>query len=260
MSILDRLNLLIRSNVNDSLGRTGHPSSRKVLGEIEAGIRDARRQQIELRRGEKMLIEQIREAREKADTWEERAMLALRQGDEELAREALVMKNRATIETRRLRDQLDDHRSHIKDLERALEALEMKLEGRRTRISAISTSASPQKQLSDWDRRLQERQKREESSRPSGGPSSSFQEQDESRFDTSKTFREMDRMASKIDSMEAELEAMRELGEGDPRRTELERKFREMENRGRSTAPGRESRSSRPPIDDDLSDLKKMFE
>ncbi len=274
MSILDRLNLLIRSNINDTLGRQGSGSARRALSEMEGSLRQARRRQAELRRGEKQLIAQVREARDKADQWEDRAMMALRDGDEELAREALVVKNRAMRDARQLRDQLDDHRAHMQDIERALEALEHKLEGTRSRMRAISrekkdTSGDRSPRLGDdrkgarWDRKLEQR------GRSTSRSAASDPELSES-FDTSREFSEMNRMASKIDGMEAEIEAMRELDDisgGDSRRAELERIFRSMEQRGRPSRDDRKRRGSRdrdrsdePPIDDDLADLKKKFE
>lgn len=272
MSIMDRLNLLIRSNLNDTLGKHGSGSGRRALSEMESSLRDARRRRAELRRGEKQLIDQIRKAREKSDQWEERAMMALRNGDEDLAREALTVKNRALRDARQLRDQLDDHRAHIQDIERALEALEHKLEGARNRMRALSDRErrpstasnkrlSGQRRASKWDEEFRRRNK------PQDGDSAVDPERSET-FDTSREFREMDRMASKIDGMEAEIEAMRELGDigGESRRAELERIFRSMEQRGRptdkrgDTKRSDESPSGEPPVDDDLADLKKKFE
>lgn len=277
MSILDRLNLLIRSNLNDTLGRHGRTSARKALSDMESSLRDAKRRQAQLRRDEKRLVEQIRETREKAERWEERAMLALQNDDEELAREALLVKNDAVRKARQLRDQLDDHRAHIQDIERALEALEHKLEGTRSKIRAMSEdkkkSAPPSRRKpsgnragAEWDERLR---RRKESRSQAPTPEPADPEVSET-FDTSTTFREMDRMASKIDGMEAEIEAMRELDDigGDGRRAELERIFRSMEGRRRpsgesrrkQTTSDRADRADEPPLDDDLADLKKKFE
>ena len=273
MSILDRLNLLIRSNLNDSLGRHGSKSARRALSDMESSLRDARRRQAELRRDEKRLIEQIRDEGERAEQWEDRAMLALRSDDEELAREALLVKNKAVNKARQLRDQLDDHRAHMQDIERALEALEHKLEGTRSKMRALSddkqqSSSSSRRASSSgdgagakWDERLR---KRSESRR--GSTSTPPDPEVSESFDTSGTFREMDRMASKIDGMEAEIEAMRELDDigTDSRRAELEQKFRSLEGRGRSRRQSsdteRRRRSDEPPLDDDLADLKKKFE
>ncbi len=273
MSILDRLNLLIRSNLNDSLGKHGSRSARQALSDMEGSLREARRQQADLRRGEKQLIAQVRQAREKADQWEDRAMMALRDGDEELAREALIVKNRAMRDARQLRDQLDDHRAHMQDIERALEALEHKLEGTRNRLRARSRDSRRRSQRSSkrlprqgdedaWDAEMRRRarKRRSASSASSLPPDPDVSE----TFDTSREFGEMDRMASKIDGMEAEIEAMRELDDigGDSRRAELERIFRSMEQRGGPEKDDRSSRrrSQKPPVDDDLADLKKKFE
>ena len=67
MSILDRLNLLIRSELND-LGR-GSTSFRSAMSEMEDSLRAARRQKAELRRSEAALVKQIREIRDKANRW-----------------------------------------------------------------------------------------------------------------------------------------------------------------------------------------------
>ncbi len=291
MSILDRLNLLIRSNINDATGRT---SPRRALSEMENSLRDARRQRVELKRGEAQLIRQIRETRERADQWEERAMLALRRGEEDLAREALIVKNKAMREAENLRDQLDDQRAYLQDIERALEALEAKLEGTRARLRASSSPGprrSGEPRLSDWDREMERRRRQREAgeapssesrssecrsseSRSSGSRSAPPRSTEprrapvdpdiDDRFDTSRSFSEMNRMASKIDSMEAEIEAIRELDDLDPRRSELESIFRRMEG-GQRPSSGRDGRrddrrSDRRDSDDDLADLKAKFE
>ena len=274
MSILDRLNLLVRSNLNSSLGRHGSRSGRSALAEVESSLREARREQAKLRRGEAQLIAGIRTARDKADQWEDRAMLALRNGDEDLAREALRVKNEAMREAGRLREELDDHRSHIQDLERALEALEHKLEGTKSRLRAASqdqrrSSSTGSRRLSGgvdeskWEEEFRRRAKARGQG-PSDGPRPVDPEINPT-FDTSRKFSEMDRMASKIDGMEAEIEAMRELSDigGDGRAAELESIFRSLEGRGRpKKSRGRDERkrSDEPPIDDDLADLKKKFE
>lgn len=273
MSILDRLDLLIRSNLNDALGKR---SAKSALTEMESSLREARRRQAELRRTEQELIEQIRRVRDRADQWEDRAMLALKNDDEELAREALVVKNDAMREARKLRDQLDDHREHLQDIERALEALEHKLEGTRKRMKVQSdeerrrlksSSESGDGKAAQWDEKMRRRTGRS----PAGSETSPpVAPETSGTFDTSEKFREMDRMASKIDGMEAEIEAMRELDDigGDSRRAKLERIFRSLEGRGRPDGEQRKRsqpedegrRDDEPPIDDDLSDLKKKFE
>ncbi len=239
MSLLDRLNLLIRSEIND-LSRGDR--LRGAMRDMESSLRDAKRQQIEVRRSEKRLVAQIREQRDKADRWEDRAVLALKSGDEELAREALIMKNRALAESDRLREELEQQRAYLQDIDRALEALEMKLEGAKGRVRSRSSSNRKVSDEAAWDREL-ERRMGDRGEEPTG-------ELDDLRasFGTERSFREFDRMSSKINEMEADIDAMRELSGDDwidPRRRELEDIFSKMEKKKKT--------------DDDLSDLKKKF-
>ena len=139
MSLLDRLNLLIRSEIND-LSRGDR--LRGAMRDMESSLRDAKRQQAEVRRSEKRLVAQIREQRDKANRWEERAVLALKNGDEDLAREALLMKNRSLAESDRLREELEEQRAYLQDINRALEALEMKLDGAKGRMRSSHTRSS----------------------------------------------------------------------------------------------------------------------
>ena len=88
-----------------------------------------------MRREDKQLAEAVRRARDKADQWEERAVMALKSDEEDLARDALVVRNEALEEAERLREDLEEHRMYLRDVESALEALEMKLEGARGRSS-----------------------------------------------------------------------------------------------------------------------------
>lgn len=249
MSLLDRLNLLIRSEMNDIARKDRF---RSAMGEMESSLKEARRHRVELRRSEKRLVEQIREARDKATRWEDRAVLALKNGDEDLAREALIMKNRTLDDVNRLRDELDDYRAQLKDLERALEALEMKLEGTRGRVESAGRprkagGGSRTRTEADWDAEMTRR-------RRGAGRDDSREYLDpiddhDANFGADGTFREFDRMSDKIQAMDADAAAMDELSGddwADPRKKELEEIFGRMEKKKRT--------------DDDLEDLKKKFQ
>jgi phage shock protein A len=298
MGILKRLNRLVRSEFNDALERSDGRAARSALDEMESSLREARRRQSEMRRNEEELIEAIRSARQKADEWEERAMLALENDDEELAREALQVKNESVRRAERLREELRNVRSHVQDIETSLDALEMKLQSHKKRLRregdderADSLPSSDRDRSSDWDDRLERRREGDDSRDRSDARASSSErgggdsvEPDE-EFETDGTFQEFDRMAGKIDQMEAEIEATRELSDdlGDSRRSKLERIFRRMEDeagrkrrsegrdesdrdrrRSRKRTKDRERRSQRDASDggetrrerDDLSGLK----
>lgn len=282
MSILNRLNRIIRSNVTDI--RTGGQSGSidRAVGEMETSLKEARRQRARLRQQEKKLIAAIRRSRDKADEWEERAMMALKRNAEDLARDALIARNDALDEAARLREELEEQRRYMQDIESALEALEMKLEGTRSKLRASSPSRSSRRisDESEWDaefrRRVQGRSGDSGGSGASSGPSSERRRQagirsrsyeSEESFDTDKIFSEMDRMGSKIDEYTAEVEAMRELSDEnlrDPGRTRLEERFRDLEGRSQTRElKDRAEREDRGDYDrdrDNLADLKKKFE
>ena len=276
-SILDRLNLLVRSNLNE-LSDGLRPGSSGPLRDMESSLRDARRQLAELRTNETSLSRRIRELRDKADSWEDRAVLALNSGDEDLAREALMIKNETMREAERLRDQLDDHRAYIRDMQTSLEALEMKIDGARGRLqsrerdrgarrAAPSGRSTTRRGERDWDAEMRRRM----SDRGEGYPRDRDRDDDrppsrQGRYEgplaatdgdlsdgvtnSHRAFREFDRMSRTIDAMEAQVDAASELADVDdplvdPRRVELDRIFDRMEKRKRT--------------DDDLSDLKARF-
>ena len=254
MSILDRLNLLIRSNISDASSSSSRSGWRSTMRDMETSLRDARRQLAELRVNERKLVGQVRAERERADQWEDRAMLALRNTEEDLAREALTMKNRVMREVERLHEQLDEHRAYMRDIESSLEALEMKLDGTRGRMSAERTASSPGRSSQgergerDWDAEMRKRMQGNAPEARGGGRRDSGRAESFERFDTEPTFREFDRMSHKISGMEAEIDAIRELSDDDlmdPRKRELDDIFNKMESKRR--------------VDDDLSDLKRKF-
>lgn len=275
MSILDRLNLLVRANFNESLGSGRSDSARSTFNDMESSIRDARRELAQVRVGERQLIDLLRQERERAEKWEDRAMLALRHGDEDLAREALVAKNASVRELERLRDQLDGQRSHIRDIEKALEALEFKIDGARGRVQARGGSTTGgARDERDWDAEMRRRLDRRDDAPPrqdnpprersydgwagsspssssSSSSSSSYRPSRSGHFDTDEAFSHIDRIESKISHIEAQVDAARALSASaddelmDPRKVELERIFKDMEHKKRES--------------DDLSDLKKRF-
>ena len=266
MSFLDRLNRIVRSNISDLRGDSRPQSLDRVLGEMESSLRDARREKAQLRKAEKKLVARIRQARDKADQWEERAMMALKKGEEDLAKDALVVRNEALDEAAGLREELEEHRMYLQDIDSALEALEMKLEGTRSRLraSAPSSSGRPRnlRHESDWDREFRRRVqgRGEEASGPTpSGRRRSAAAGDEGDFGAGRILDEMDRMGSKIDAYEAEVEAMRELSDenlSDPERARLERRFRDLEGRrGGERREGKDVDSGR----DNLADLKEKF-
>lgn len=148
MSVLARLNRLVRSNLNDLSSRAAR---RDVVSQVREGLDEARAQQVQTRIAERRLATEYERLLDECAAWEHRAELALRKGDEPLARQALLRKNRNDRRAEAVKKQLDTERSHLVDLDRTLQAVELKIGGLRDRGigQAPRPAASPRASMAE---------------------------------------------------------------------------------------------------------------
>lgn len=92
MGIFDRLSRLLRSNLNDAITQAEHPE--KMLNQI---IEDMREQLVRAKQevavaiaDERKLRSQFEDERKQGADWEQRAVLAVRENRDDLARQALM--------------------------------------------------------------------------------------------------------------------------------------------------------------------------
>lgn len=128
MGLIDRIWRLIRSNIN-SMAQAEDPE--KVLCQL---VMDMQEDLIHLRQAVAQAIACQKRAERKclqvettADQWRARAQLALVQGDEMLARQALVRRQPYSETARALREQIAQQRSLVGKLRQDLQALEQKI-------------------------------------------------------------------------------------------------------------------------------------
>jgi phage shock protein A len=205
MGIFSRLASLIKANLNDLINRSEDPE--KMLNQI---VLDMGEQLIEARKqvassiaDEKRLERQAQEEGAKAAEWERRAMLAVRAGDENLAKEALARKKEHETLRAQFQEQWQKQNQAVEQLKLALRALNNKIE-----------EAKRKKNL------LIARKKRAEAQKSISETMSGLK--------NASAFEAFDRMAGNIERMEAEAEATSELHEqftGDT----LQHKFTELE-------------------------------
>ena len=92
MGIFDKLSRLIKSNLNDLISRAEDPE--KMLNQIILDMRDqlskAKREVAGAIADERRLRQQLDEEVKQTRDWEQRAMLAVREGRDDLAKQALV--------------------------------------------------------------------------------------------------------------------------------------------------------------------------
>src|ERR1700722_1784739 len=100
MGIFDRMGKVIQSNLNGLLDKA--EDDKKLielnLDEMDAQIKAGHVEVIQAVAAEKQLKKKVDELRADVDRWDKRAELALKSGDESLAREALKQKKRVTGE------------------------------------------------------------------------------------------------------------------------------------------------------------------
>ena len=205
MGIFSRLGTLIKSNLNDLISRAEDPQ--KMLNQLVADMQnqlvEAKKQVAisiaDLKRLEKQRDEQV----ELTQEWERKAMLAVRAGDDNLAREALKRKA--------------EHEAHaaefIKQTQLQKEAVD-KLKDQLRNLNDKIEEAKRKKNI------LIARQKRAEAQK-------AIQETLQGLSDTS-AFDTFERMAQKVDQIEAESEAAVDLSNeltGDT----LQQKFKALE-------------------------------
>jgi phage shock protein A len=129
MSLFDRLGRLVRANVNDAVSKAEDPA--KIL---EQSVMDMQDNFVKMKEAvaqsianQRRIEQQYKNNQKEADTWQQRAQLALQKGDENLAREALVRKKSFADTAAALKAQYDQQTGQVDGLKKQLMAVEAKI-------------------------------------------------------------------------------------------------------------------------------------
>lgn len=205
MGFFGRLATLIKSNLNDLISKSEDPEKmlNQVIVDMNQQLVEAKKQVAVAIADEKRLQKQYNNEKSVTDDWHKKAMLAVRAGDDELAKEALTRKKEHESLAISFEDQWRKQQVAVNQLKTALRALNNKIEEAKRKKNVLIA-----------------RQRRAEAMK-------SIQETMSGLSDNS-AFETFDRMAEKIDQIEAEAEAGAELSEeytGDV----LKQKFNRLE-------------------------------
>jgi phage shock protein A len=205
MGIFSRLAQLIKSNLNDLISRSEDPEKmlNQVVLDMNNQLVEAKKQVAASIADEKRLAKQYEQEAANSQEWERRAMMALRAGNEALAKDALARKREYDELTTTLRDQWTKQKAAVDQLKTALRLLNDKIEEAKRKRNVLIA-----------------RKKRAEAQKAIQETMSGLR--DQSAFET------FDRMSQKIDQIEAEAEAQADLAEeysGDT----LARQFQQLE-------------------------------
>ncbi|MGB7476817.1 MAG: PspA/IM30 family protein, partial [Polyangiales bacterium] len=221
MGIFSRLNRVIKSNLNALVDQAEDPD--KMIGQtvtdMKSALKRARKDLIEALGSAKRLEKKERELEQGALDWEQKAILALEQEDDDLAREALRRKARALKDAKEVRARAAAQATAADAMKAQLERIEEKLDDLKARQKTLAAQVRqaraqrPDPELTSGDRL-------------GGG-----------------AFTDLERMADQIDQLDAEVEA-HELLE-DPKRATMDARFRALE-----------SEEGEDDVDDELAALK----
>jgi len=210
MAIFKRLTDVVKANINDLISKAEDPE--KMLNQM---LIDMNEHLIEAKKGvasaiadEKRLERQLQENLDKSNEWEQKAMLAVKAGKEDLAKQALVRKQEYVGYANELKPQYDQQAAAVAKLKESLRMLQDKID-----------EASRKKNI------LIARAKRAETTKQINQTMGSLNQTD--------SFAVFDRMSQKVDKIESEADAMTELQDLSTDKT-LEKQFKELEGSGKN--------------------------
>ena len=220
MGLLDRMSRAASANFNALLDKLDDPRKtiEHTITEMEEQLRLARRDIVQGVASEKQLSKRVEELEAEAQKWAERAELAVRHGDDNLAREALRQRKRVSAERDR--------------------AEQMRVEQRGLALELRADLARMEQTLSDVKAKRGLLAARVAQARSGGGVEGLGAKPG------SDAFGEFRRMEDQIEGVEAAIVAEREVsaalapppGPTGMSREEVEARFRALEAGGKTTA------------------------
>jgi len=130
MGIWDRLSTLLRSNINDLISRAENPEKmlNQLIVDMRTQLAKAKQQVASAIADEKRLAAQAEQEKKLAEEWEKRAELAVREGRDDLAKQALLRYNEHVQGAVQLQDTWVKHREETEKLKASLRQLNDKIE------------------------------------------------------------------------------------------------------------------------------------
>ncbi|MDR0669635.1 MAG: PspA/IM30 family protein [Treponema sp.] len=206
MGIFSRLKTLISANVNHLINKAEKPE--KMLNQL---ILDMNEQLIESKRAvaqaiadEKRLEREMNNHLNQSADWERKAMLAVNKGEDDLAKEALLRKQENDNAALEYRKQWEAQHEAVGRLKESLKELNNKIDKAHRQKNLLIARA----------KRAEAQQKIQDTMSSVSGNRSAFDA--------------FDRMAQKVDQMEAQADASKEL-EDFTSDNDLDKRFAELE-------------------------------
>lgn len=206
MGVFQRIKTLFSANLNSMLDKAEDPEKmlNQLILEMNEQLVEAKKAVASAIADQKRLEKACDSEKDSAKNWENKAVLALKAGDESLAKEALIRKQENDTAVQQYGKQLADQTVSVDKLKNSLKDLQDKI-----------SEAQRKKNL------LIARAKRAEAQKKIQATISSVSN-NTSAFDA------FDRMSQKVDQMEAQADAMQEVEELS-QDADLDKKFKALE-------------------------------
>lgn len=206
MGILKRLFNLFRSNANDLINKAEDPAKmlQQMLADLETQKRKAKQQMTEALALQKGLERDTEKQHREAEKWEKKAILAVQNERDDLAKEALTRKKEYLKRALDFEKQLEMHTNNSEILKKSFQKMEDKINEIKRKKGILSAK---QKQAEAQEKIYQTI---------------------EGLGDTSGTMETIERMEDKIEDMEDRADAYQQMSI-DSDKDQLDRKFEELE-------------------------------
>jgi phage shock protein A len=130
MGIFDRIATLFRSNLNDLISRAENPEKmlNQLILDMKTQLAKAKQEAASAIADEKRLQSDAENLKKQAEDWERRAMLAVQEGRDDLATQALMRYNEALQGAQSLHETWVRHKAETENLKVSLRQLNDKIE------------------------------------------------------------------------------------------------------------------------------------
>jgi len=189
MGIFSRISDIISANLNDMVEGLENPEKmlKQAVREMETTSEQAKQGTARTMADEKMITKELQKNRQEATAWSDRAETAVGDGNDELARKAIARKQEHQKLIAALEDQLAEAHEATGTLRRQLQGMQAKLAEAKRRLNTLTA----RKRVADV---------RSKATAISKNASSNLD-----------AFTKFDRMREKVETAEAQADAMREL-------------------------------------------------
>ncbi len=162
MGIFDRLSTLLKSNINDLISSAEHPEKmlNQIIVDMKTQLVKAKQQVATAIADEKRLRDQAEVEFRQSEDWEKRAVLAVREGRDDLAKQALVRQSEHVQHGQVLQQTWETHRLETEKLKNSLRDLNDKIEEAKRKknlLIARQRRAQAQKRIAETMSALSEK-------------------------------------------------------------------------------------------------------